>query len=843
VVLLKALANKGLLAAVLAEPLGGYEQSLNTTQPFETFGTWAASCAVVSLRALQLLVNVRPELTNATNSRGMTPLHCAVAAKNVDKVRYLHGLQSQPRVDLKKKDDAGKTPRDAAVDTDSDAVIDVFSRAGSARSVTKDGLAVAATCGSADFRFLQADVNVVTNEGDSAFSEALILYGERQARLLFALLQHPAFDVNAHWKEKTGLTFVAHSRHIAHVLLCWLVEVAGADVDAADKAGSYALLRAVYAGNIDKVQYLLGLATRGWLDVNVSDAESKTAPMLLAQRLPQLAQQLGASSSSVAKLTDLGARFEALGSAPRVARSRAVEDLVDALRRGDMVAVRCWAGAGAKLTASERAQVLGAVFETLPALVPRPLYATFAIPDTTVQQLWHGMAPVLVVTALRLLRAHGVDLCAPWHVDGYTPLTFAAASPTVPVSALRWLLETARVPVAAPDSRQRTALHCAVESNQAEKLRLLLQTRDVSVAARDATNRTACELAASLGLTQFASWLRADEVRGGFGSVCISCSRARFYPRVRVRACVRALVWMQCLRQGKPMPFSVRTSSWHAVAVIVGWGFYFLVCVWHTQAPMFALILGTKRAHGSATRDVQAFEEYATRSGATALGFANVTAATLEAAVCLFAGFLKDVPADAPVAPLVFVHYSGAGVAASDGTALLELCPDASGRRAVYSLRRLVARLDVALRGRGTVIVSADLSNSASDTTMEDVSAADEPACPCSVDVCTVVAAPRVDDAQQAVLGPLTAIVLQTLSQCPRGVLLTPATFTADVVAAAEAAGVPTMASTYCSRGTTFAMATPRYACVYVCMCVYVYVFVSVGSFACACACVCVFGQ
>jgi hypothetical protein len=59
------------------------------------------------------------------------------------------------------------------------------------------------------------------------------------------------------------------------------------------------------------------------------------------------------------------------------------------------------------------------------------------------------------------------------------------------------------------------------------------------------------------------------------------------------------------------------------------------------------------------------------------------------------------------------------------------------------------------------------------------------------------------------VLGCLTSVVMQTLTQCPMGVKFTAASFSADVIATAVSCGVRTYASSFCSRGTTFSMATP----------------------------------
>jgi hypothetical protein len=239
--------------------------------------------------------------------------------------------------------------------------------------------------------------------------------------------------------------------------------------------------------------------------MSVTDGEGRTVSAVLEQRMPQLK----ASDTTVARLIEL---LKRAASFRRVQHSTAESDLVAALSRGDVVAVRLWAGDVSRLSPGGRTAVLTAVLETLPAHPPAPLRATFAIPSPA--ELWSGMAPVLVVTALRLLHARGLDLVSPWR-DGYTPLTFAAFSPAVPLSVLRLLLEVVRVPANSVDGAGRCALHCAVLGCQADKLRLLLQTRDVDVDHRDSSGATAYDVARERGLTLFADWLRNDKVCGG----------------------------------------------------------------------------------------------------------------------------------------------------------------------------------------------------------------------------------------------------------------------------------------------------------------------------------------
>jgi hypothetical protein len=138
-----------------------------------------------------------------------------------------------------------------------------------------------------------------------------------------------------------------------------------------------------------------------------------------------------------------------------------------------------------------------------------------------------------------------------------------------------------------------------------------------------------------------------------------------------------------------------------------------------TQAPFYVFAFGNadgteRRRH--AVRDARAMEELGTRSGATALAYANLTSKTMEAARKEVAAMLADVPEASPVAPLVLLHYSGDGFVDEFGETQLVLCDDGSGDTSdadrLHSLSKLILHVAHAMRGRGTLIVTVDLTRS-----------------------------------------------------------------------------------------------------------------------------------
>jgi hypothetical protein len=767
----------------------------------------AAADPCIALGVLQCMVfsAAGTGMLNAADIAGCTPLHLAINAKDAAKIAYLLSL---PSVDVAAKDPRGKTAEDLCVDTNEDEFVDLLAirKLGAVAAATIEAAAVATSCGLRRVIAAAIDrvLNGITRRGDSMFSEALILYGERQACVLFSLFQRAGFDVDQVWVEKSGLTFAAWSRHIMRLVVCWLVEVGGVDVNKKDAQGMCALHRAVANGNVFKVAYLVELARRGLLDLRAVNKDGETARAVLRNGAPAAWKERDGEEAAAAKVAQITALLDdadiSCTSGDMTASDEHERRFDAALSIGDLVTARVMVARGTldmrTLSPAGRADVLRAVLDTLPsaALAPRYMQRLSAEEQDAAVMLWRGMGPVAAVTALQLLHSWGFDFASPYMVgvgvDAETPLTHAARAHTVPLSAMRFLLETARVSPLGVDGAGRTALEAAVLGGDAAKLQLLLQTRAVTSGTEPATAamRAAYDRATALGFTLYASWLRAEH----------------------------------CLANGVTLPPST---------------------------PLFALSFGCVSEHDAkglrARHDVRAFQTLMTRGGAVTRGYLNVTTELFESAIRNMEAVLRKASALATAPPLLFLHCCGDGyINTDDGQAVLVLrdaatatatatatAPALTLTRTAYPLARIAARLGKAMNGRGTVLIFADFTQSvrcihssakpvlasfcadAVDDAVGDDTADAAVGVYAAWDVkepyATAAATAAAAVSSGTNLGPVAAAVLQTLTTHHNGALFDAATVMTAVAAAASASGVCGSCSLSCVHSATFFMPPP----------------------------------
>jgi hypothetical protein len=169
-----------------------------------------------------------------------------------------------------------------------------------------------------------------------------------------------------------------------------------------------------------------------------------------------------------------------------IGAATAPESLLEAVRAGDAVAVESYDG---------RIDVQGAG-------------------NVTVVQLALQLKPAESRLAmLRVLRAKGADLNAPFGDHGALPVVYAASHVDVDVETLAWLVRDGGVDVNRRSGDNVSALHAAVDARDDGKVAVLLSREDLDVEAVDSFGQTALDIAKSLEMDSVVDLI--ERRRGG----------------------------------------------------------------------------------------------------------------------------------------------------------------------------------------------------------------------------------------------------------------------------------------------------------------------------------------